>query len=72
MEAKQKYRGMCETQKSENKTGDSGLNIRTNTIPKMGQDQERVLLKVVSLDIVVDVNVDFTTKVMHTLTTETL
>ena len=38
---KQKYRGMFETQKSRNKTssGDIGLNIRTLTSPKVGQDQ---------------------------------
>ena len=40
-EAKQKYRGMFETQKSGNKTtsGGMGLNIRTHASPKVGQDQ---------------------------------
>ena len=40
-QAKQKYRGMFETQKSRNKTssGDIGLNIRTLASPKQGQDQ---------------------------------
>ena len=37
-QAKQKYRGMFETQKSGNKTSswDIGLNIRTHASPKMG------------------------------------
>ena len=41
VEAKQKYRGVFETQKSENKTstGDIGLDIRTHASPEMGQDQ---------------------------------
>ena len=41
MEAKEKYRGMFETQKSGNKTssGEIGLDIRTHASPKMGQDQ---------------------------------
>ena len=39
--AKQKYRGMFETQKSGNKTssGEIGLDIRTHASPKVGQDQ---------------------------------
>ena len=39
--AKQKYRGLFETQKSVNKTssGDIGLDIRTHASPKVGQDQ---------------------------------
>ena len=39
--AKQKYRGMFETQKSGNKTcsGEIGLDIRTHASPEMGQDQ---------------------------------
>ena len=39
--AKQKYRGMFETQKSGNKTssGEIGLDIRTHASPKEGQDQ---------------------------------
>ena len=38
---KQKYQGMFKTQKSGNKTssGEIGLNIRTHTSPKVGQDQ---------------------------------
>ena len=38
---KQNYRGMFETQKSGNKTssGEIGLNIRTLSSPKLGQDQ---------------------------------
>ena len=38
---KQKYRGMFESQKSGNKTssGEFGLDIRTHTSPKVGQDQ---------------------------------
>ena len=41
VQAKQKYRGMFETQKSGNKTssGDIGLDIRTHASPKVGQDQ---------------------------------
>ena len=37
----QKYRGMFEIQKSENKTssGENGLNIRTLASPEVGQDQ---------------------------------
>ena len=40
LEAKQKYRGMFETQKSGNKTssGEIGLNIRTHASPKVGQE----------------------------------
>ena len=40
LEAKQKYRGMFETQKSGNKTssGEIGLNIRTFVSSKLGQD----------------------------------
>ena len=39
--AKQKYRGMFETQKSGDKTssGEIGLDITTNTSPKVGHDQ---------------------------------
>ena len=39
--AKEKYRGMFEIQKSEDKTssGEIGLDIRTHTSPKVGQDQ---------------------------------
>ena len=39
--AKQKYRGVFETQKSGNKTSSEeiGLNIRTLASPKVGQDQ---------------------------------
>ena len=42
--AKEKYRGMFETQKSGNKTssGDIGLDIRTHASPKVGQDQVSV------------------------------
>ena len=38
---KQKYRGMFETQKSENKKslGEIGLSMRTPANPKVGQDQ---------------------------------
>ena len=41
IEAKEKYRGMFETQKSGNKTrsGEIGLDIRTHASPKVGQDQ---------------------------------
>ena len=41
MKAKQKYRGMFETQKSGDKTssGEIGLNIRPNASPKVGQDK---------------------------------
>ena len=41
LEAKQKYRGIFETQKSGNKTssGEIGLDIRTHASPKVGQDQ---------------------------------
>ena len=41
LEAKQKCRGMFETQKSGNKTssGEIGLDIRTHASPKVGQDQ---------------------------------
>ena len=41
LDAKQKYRGMFETQKSGNKTslGEIGLDIRTHASPKVGQDQ---------------------------------
>ena len=41
MQAKEKYRGMFETQKSGNKTssGEIGLDIRTHASPKVGQDQ---------------------------------
>ena len=41
LEAKQKYRGMFETQKTGNKTslGGIGLNIRTLASPKVWQDQ---------------------------------
>ena len=40
-EAKEKYRGIFEIQKSGNKTssGDIGLDIRTHASPKVGQDQ---------------------------------
>ena len=40
-EAKEKYRGMFETQKSGNKTssGEIGLDIKTHISPKAGQDQ---------------------------------
>ena len=40
-QAKQKYRGMFETQKSGNKTsaGEIGLDIRKHESPKVGQDQ---------------------------------
>ena len=40
IEAKQKYRGVFETQKSGNKTssGEIDLNIRTRASPKVGQD----------------------------------
>ena len=40
-QAKRKYRGMFETQKSENKTrsGEICLDIRTHASPKVGQDQ---------------------------------
>ena len=40
-EAKEKYRGMFETQKSGNKTssGEIGLDIRRHISPKVGQDQ---------------------------------
>ena len=41
LKAKQKYRGMFETQKSGNKTslGEIGLDITTHASPKAGQDQ---------------------------------
>ena len=41
VKAKEKYRGMFETLKSGNKTssGEIGLDIRTHTSPKVGQDQ---------------------------------
>ena len=41
MQAKQKYGGMFETQKSGNKisSGEFGLNIRTFASPKVGQDK---------------------------------
>ena len=41
LEAKEKYRGMFEIQKSGDKTnsGDIGLNIRTHASPKVGHDQ---------------------------------
>ena len=40
-EAKEKYRGMFEIQKSGDKTssGEIGLDIRTHASPKVGQDQ---------------------------------
>ena len=40
-EAKEKYRGVTEIQKSGDKTslGDIGLDIRTHASPKVGQDQ---------------------------------
>ena len=40
-EAKEKYRGVFETQKSGDKTssGKIGLDIRTHAIPNVGQDQ---------------------------------
>ena len=40
-EAKEKYRGMFETQKSKNKTssGEIGLDIGTYASPNLGQDQ---------------------------------
>ena len=40
-QAKQKYRGMFETQRSGKKTrsGEIGLDIRTHASPKVGQDQ---------------------------------
>ena len=40
-EAKEKYRGIFEIQKSGDKTssGEIGLDIRTHTSPKVGQDQ---------------------------------
>ena len=45
MEAKEKYRGMFEMQKSGDKTssGEIGLDIRTHESPKVGQDQENAL-----------------------------
>ena len=41
IEAKEKYQGMFETQKSRNKTssGEIGLDIRTNASPKVGRNQ---------------------------------
>ena len=41
IEAKEKYRGMFETQKSRNKTssGEIGLDIRTHASPKVGRNQ---------------------------------
>ena len=41
LNAKEKYRGVFETQKSGDKTspGEIGLDIRTNASPKVGQDQ---------------------------------
>ena len=41
MEAKEKYRGMFEIQKSGDKTssGEISLDIRTHASPKVGQDQ---------------------------------
>ena len=41
MQAKEKYRGMFEIQKSGDKTssGEIGLDIRTHASPKVGQDQ---------------------------------
>ena len=44
-EAKEKYRGMFEIQKSGDKTssGEIGLDIRTHASPKVGQDQENTL-----------------------------
>ena len=41
LEAKEKYRGMFEIQKSGDKTssGEIGLDIRTHASPKVGQDQ---------------------------------
>ena len=41
LKAKQKYRGVFETQKSGDKTssGEIGINIRTFASPKVGQDQ---------------------------------
>ena len=40
-QAKEKYRGVFETQKSRDKTssGEIGLDIRTHASPKVGQDQ---------------------------------
>ena len=40
-EAKEKYRGVFETQRSGDKTssGEIGLDIRTHASPKVGQDQ---------------------------------
>ena len=41
MEAKEKYRGVFEIQRSGDKTssGEIGLDIRTRASPKVGQDQ---------------------------------
>ena len=41
IEAKEKYRGVFEIQKSGDKTssGEIGLDIRTHASPKVGQDQ---------------------------------
>ena len=41
LQAKEKYRGMFETQKTGNKTspGEIGIDIRTHASPKVGQDQ---------------------------------
>ena len=41
LQAKEKYRGVFETQKSGDKTssGEIGLDIRTHASPKVGQDQ---------------------------------
>ena len=42
LEAKEKYRGVFEIQKSGDKTssGEIGLDIRTHASPKVGQDQK--------------------------------
>ena len=44
-EAKEKYRGVFEFQKSGDKTssGEIGLDIRTHASPKVGQDRENIL-----------------------------
>ena len=46
-DAKQKYRGMFETQKYGNKksSGEFGLNIRTLASPKVGQDDMTFIIQ---------------------------
>ena len=48
-EAKEKYRGVFEIQKSGNKTysGEIGLDIKTHASPKVGQDQNSLSTQVI-------------------------